>query len=353
MKSLLLLLISVCLSSAFVDTTPPKYVVNLDLPPTERWAHVVKNYIDLYPIMEKEFYKILPKAVVEFAEKIVGILDEFLPVPYADEVRGIAKYTNSTVGETLVGNLAYDFTAFHHKDKSDSEACTSIVAVASNGMLFHGRNLDYSFHDLLRNFTVVIDFQKGGHTIFTGTTFAGYIGVLTGMRQNGISISLNERNTGDWWENILAAMATRLHGLAGILIRDTLTDQSMDYSKALETLSTKSMIAPCYIILGGSIPSEAAVITRNRLSAVDIWHINNTDTWYILETNYDHWNSPPKSDNRRDPAIEAMNKIGKDHINMHTLYQVLSTPPILNNNTAYTTIMSTHHGLYYTMIRHP
>ncbi len=72
----------------------------------------------------------------------------------------------------------------------------------------------------------------------------------------------------------------------------------------------------------------------------------------VLETNYDHWKATPTTDDRRHPAIKSLDNIGHVHLNMHTLYSVLSTPPVLNNHTTYTTIMSVKSpGVYYTMIR--
>ena len=340
---------------SFHDEQPPRYIVNLDSPPAERWGHIVSRYSAIYPIIEEVIYKIVPKPVVDLITDVVAKLDYYIPAPYADEIRGVAKYTNSTVGDTLLGNLAYDFTAFKKKGKNDKGACTSIIAIAENGTLFHGRNLDYNLNDLLRNLTIVVDYQRNGTTIYTGTTFAGYVGILTGMRVGGVSISLNERNTGKWWENFVSAAKTRLQGLIGMAIRDTLEDTSIDYATAVQVLSTRELIAPCYLIVGGVKPNEAVVITRDRLKAVDVWHINNgtrTGNWYILETNYDHWKAPPPDDDRRGPAISALAGVGRGSLNMHTLYSVLSTPPILNNGTTYTTIMTVH-GLYYTMTRHP
>jgi hypothetical protein len=40
----------------------------------------------------------------------------------------------------------------------------------------------------LRNITVQVDFQRGGRTVYTTTTFAGYIGALSGMRPGAFSI---------------------------------------------------------------------------------------------------------------------------------------------------------------------
>jgi hypothetical protein len=48
----------------------------------------------------------------------------------------------------------------------------------------------------------------------------------------------------------------------------------------------------------------------------------------------------PQNDDRRDPANALMEAIGEASINVDTLFKVLSTPPILNEQTCYTATMS-------------
>eukprot|EP00731_Ephydatia_muelleri_P018085 Em0011g125a len=60
-----------------------------------------------------------------------------------------------------------------------------VVAEALNGTIYHGRNMDYDFTDALRNLTVVIDYQQGGKTLYTGTTFVGMVGMLSAQRPYG------------------------------------------------------------------------------------------------------------------------------------------------------------------------
>jgi hypothetical protein len=45
--------------------------------------------------------------------------------------------------------------------------------------------------------TVELDFQRGGRTVFLGTTWAGYVGILTGVRPGAYSVSVNFRVVGD------------------------------------------------------------------------------------------------------------------------------------------------------------
>ena len=352
---LVLLMAIFCFVSGEKDIIVPNYVVDLDQPPKERWAHVIADFASLYPQLMKELYSIIPKWLVNIVTEVTERLDDYIPPPYADEIRGIAMAANATTGETLLGNMAYDFTAFHHKKKGQG-ACTSILAFDSNGTLYHGRNLDYAFKDLLRNFTITVEFHRNGHLLFKGTTFAGLVGVITGVRPNGISITLDERDTGQWWENVLMALKTGFKGFVGFILRDTLADDTIgaSYKAVLAHFSTTPMIAPCYIILGGVSPTEAAVITRDRWKAEDVWTINVTMQWFLVETNYDHWKPAPKNDDRRDVAINSLESVGQNGINAESMYQILSIPPVLSNSTSYTVVMSAGRpDIYKAVKRYP
>lgn len=98
---------------------------------------------------------------------------------------------------------------------------------------------------------------------------------------------------------------------------------------------------------------EGAVITRNETDAVNVWMLADSEyEWYLVETNYDHWTPAPTSDDRRDAAIKAMSQTGQNNMTAQTMYDVLSTNLVLNNNTLFTTIMSASNAtLYRTEVR--
>jgi acid ceramidase len=67
-----------------------------------------------------------------------------------------------------------------------------------HGQLLHGRNLDYGtdfgtdnvthqyiFTELLQNMTINVNFMRNGTSLFKGTTYAGYAGVLNGVKGTG------------------------------------------------------------------------------------------------------------------------------------------------------------------------
>ena len=48
---------------------------------------------------------------------------------------------------------------------------------------------------ILKELTIQINFKRRDKTVFTGTTWVGYIGVLTGMKARAFSVSINYRQT--------------------------------------------------------------------------------------------------------------------------------------------------------------
>ena len=39
------------------------------------------------------------------------------------------------------------------------------------------------------------------NNVYKGTTFAGYVGLMTGMKPDKYTVSLDQQNKGDWQEN--------------------------------------------------------------------------------------------------------------------------------------------------------
>ncbi|KAM6220927.1 N-acylethanolamine-hydrolyzing acid amidase [Rhynchocyon petersi] len=342
---LLLLLASVQGSAGSLSPprVPPRFNVSLDAAPELRWLAVLRHYDLNYlrSAVARIITERVPKWVHEWIVTIVEKLEFSLPKPFTDEIRGICDALNLDFADCLVINLAYEYTAF----------CTSIVAQDSRGHIYHGRNLDYSYGSILRNLTVDVQFIKNGQIAFTGTTFVGYVGLWTGQSPHKFTISGDERAQGWWWENLIAALFQK-HIPASWLIRSTL-NESEDFEEAALKLAKTPLIADVYFVIGGVSPQEGLVITRNRNGPADIWALEPLHgEWFRVETNYDHWKPAPKKDDRRTPAIKALNATGQANLSLETLFQVLSIVPVYNNNTIYTTVMSAAYpDKYMTRIR--
>lgn len=319
----------------------PTFIVNLDEDPNTRWTHVIQPFQnDFVPIMQW-VDSLIPSWLQSILVPFLAKIDQSLPGEYGAELRGVAAGANITLGKIVALNLIYDFTAY----------CTSIVAQRSNGTIYHARNLDYDIPGL-RNITIQVHFQQGGVTQYKCTTFAGYVGCLTGVRPSAFSLTIDERDVPG--QSILDNILAVFHGghSLGFLLRDTLAT-STDFSSALSVLSQDYLLAPCYIIMAGVNAGEGAVITRDRNQTRDLWMIDTTttDRWWLVETNYDHWEPPPPNDDRRDPANKAMAAVGPDAVNTTAMYQVLSIPPVLNSATQYTSMLVPEWGYMNTYIR--
>ena len=109
---------------------------------------------------------------------------------------------------------------------------------------------------------------------YTGVTFAGQVGLLTAQLQNAFTVSIDERDQGFLWENIFQALIEKAIPIT-FLIRTVVSTPGMNFDLAVKVLSQKPLIADCYLIIGGVDAGQGAVITRNRLSAADVWLLSN------------------------------------------------------------------------------
>lgn len=106
------------------------------------------------------------------------------------------------------------------------------------------------------------------------------------------------------------------------------------YAEAVNLMSKSELIAPAYFIIGGVAPSQATVLTRNQSSLIDAWTLNPSsarfDSWFLIETNYDHWTQPPANDDRRDPGIKYMQGKTQKNMGYEALADVMSSQPVCN-----------------------
>ncbi|XP_065884500.1 acid ceramidase-like [Dysidea avara] len=337
----------------------PWYVINLDQPPDQRWDTLTLAKTTEMKAMIGEIKRlasiILNGSLIPLIDHDLAPLVDELPFPFGDEIKGIAKTSNIPLGEIVLYNIFYEiFTV-----------CTSIVARDENGKMFHARNLDFGLFmgwdisndtwaltELLRPLVVNLNFQQNGMTVFKTVNFAGYIGVLSGIKPGVFTLTMNERFTvdGGYIGLLEWVLGKRSGHWMSFLTRNTLSNAD-SFSEAVNMLANTEMLAPAYFILGGV--AEGAVITRAIEKSLDIWRLSPTnDTWFLLETNYDHWKPAPVIDDRRTPGINCMNHMGQQELSLAGLFNVLSTRPVLNKLTTYTALMQVDEGYLESYLRY-
>lgn len=354
----------------------PKAVINLDLAPADRWTALATEYKADIGNMVSEFVDHLAKfpgnkweEFLTYCEVNQNMLLDRMPNGYGDEIRGIQKATDLPMSSLLAFNLGYELMGF----------CTSVVAQDTSGHMFHSRNLDFGLFlgsnfssgpnenfqwtntELLRHTTVFTDFTRNGEVLYSSVSYVGYVGLLTGLRKDGVTVSVDTRFD-DNYDSFLKAWLQDSTDTASLLsqaLRSQIEDDVVgtDFETYVSTLGSTRLVGPAYAIIGGPNKGQGLVLTiqPNATEPVDTWRITDSDglpaeaapsdKFYVLQTNYDHWEQAPKIDDRQTAAFDCMdNVITATGVSKDSMYSVLAAMPNRNRLTTYTAVMDCAEG---------
>jgi len=349
----------------------PKAIVNLDLAPIDRWTELATQYKTQINNMVNEFVDHIKKFPGRKWENFLHYIEvnqkqllDRMPNHYGDEIKGIQQVTGLPMSSLLAFNLGYEIMGF----------CTSVTAQDISGHMYHGRNLDFGLFlgyntssgpnenfqwtntDLLRQMTVIVDFTRNGQVLYSTVSYVGYVGLLTGVRKGGVTVTVDTRFD-DNFDKFLKAWIQDPSDTASLLsqaLRSQIEDDTIgtNFETYWATLGATRLVGPAYAIIGGPLAGQGIVltITPNSTVPVDTWRITDSDglpstasvedKFYVLQTNYDHWEAPPKIDDRETAAYDCMdNVITKNGVSKESLYNLLAAMPTRNRLTTYTAIM--------------
>jgi hypothetical protein len=129
-----------------------------------------------------------PKRVIR---GIVARQRKFVPERFFDEMRGIADGAGMDVQDIIIANFIPEL--FHCSGFAISGSATK------GGTLYHGRILDYGCDWKLQEHAVLTVAQPRGKIPFVNVTYAGFVGSVTGMNAERVSIGeMGGRGMGHW-----------------------------------------------------------------------------------------------------------------------------------------------------------
>lgn len=338
------------------------YVVDLDKAPKDRWTDLGKNAIFANYKQDLTNYigAYIPKAVLPLVSDITRGLRYSFYSDYADEMTGLAEALGITIGDTVLVNLIYQVEGLGSTCAARNTTgpcppktagpglCTGVVASGANGEVWQGRNLDWNLNADLLKYTLRVDYQRNGTTVFTGVQLAGMVGVLHGVRAGAFSVQMNARDKGgNVLENlgeVVLGVKTPTHVLRHAF------ETAGDFESAVNVLSSTHIVNPAYFIVAGAQDRQGAIVTRDRKGAIDTWHlfekpakdtkgINLQPDWLRLQTNYDHWEAVPDYDNRRGPGVTNAQTFCNGTADASCVKKVMTTWPTQNHHTDITSIM--------------
>ncbi|WP_196893459.1 C45 family peptidase [Aureivirga marina] len=287
-------------------------IINLDLPANERWLFLEKY--------KQEIEDLIECYLADFtgAEFLFDEIDSYkktiISSEYLEEISSIASFTKFTENEILIANLYYDILKFYF-------GCTAF-AVENNDTVFHARNLDWhTENDLLSKHSRVFEFQKNGETIFKSIGWVGFIGVLSGIKANRFSITLNA---------VLSKDSPEIAKPITFLLRDVLTNCN-SFSEAEELLRNTTIICDCLLLLSGTNSEEKIVIERTpkraEIRKPEENHIIVTNDYKKLEnTNLSHNLLQETSCGRYNKTNELLNQ--KSPENLEDCISILKNPDV-------------------------
>jgi len=249
----------------------PSFVVDLRRPPEDRWSDVIAHFREPMERVFKQMSKEILETVGSVGEVMMRPLTALaFPSQIKAEVCGIAKACGVLCNVLRIIQIAYELHA----------ACTSVAAMLPGGpRLF--RTMDWDLK-LLQKLSATFHFIGGGLN-FTATSWAGYVGVLTGVRAagpdwDGLALSVNFRRKVQEPLSIRVILEkvknlVTLGEPVGFILRRVLGGKDYAMHKAaMVALQEQPVVAPVYFTVMGVRPSVEKLL---RLYAED------------YDTNYD------------------------------------------------------------------
>ncbi|KAI9802544.1 MAG: hypothetical protein M1833_001616 [Piccolia ochrophora] len=199
----------------------PIYTIDLSLRPSERYVDIARDFASqircVTPLFDEIISTLRPRPPVRPVKALARLfLRRLHSAEETEELRGISRTAGVDMYLLVAFNTFLDALM----------GCTSGgVRVRSEGgdgeeesRMLHFRTLDWGM-DQLRSLVVLLQFvrEKGGPVVARSVTYAGYVGCLTGVRQN-LSLSLNFRPNHNPTPNVpLSTLRLSAHNLLVIL----------------------------------------------------------------------------------------------------------------------------------------
>lgn len=168
--------------------------------------HIRENMHYLFEVKAKdaklEFFgvKLNPKQLISM---IVETQRPHIPARFLEEMEGLAAGAECDADDVIVANFIPEL--FH---------CSGFALMNSatkDGTLYHGRILDYSTDWKLQEHAVLIVAEPEGRIPFANVTYAGFVGSVTGLNAEHVSVGeMGGRGIGHWDGTPMAFLVRRV-----------------------------------------------------------------------------------------------------------------------------------------------
>jgi len=182
---------------------------------------------------------------------IVEVQRPYVPAKYWDEMRGLADGAGLKVEEVQLGNFIPEL--FHCSGFAVMNAATA------GGTLYHGRVLDYGIDLRLQEHAVLIVAEPTGGIPFVNVSYAGFIGSVTGMNAQHVSIGeMGGRGLGAWQGTPMS-----------LLVREVLETAS-DLDAGVEVFRSHKRTCEYYYVIADGKTNRAIGLAATPENLADV-----------------------------------------------------------------------------------
>lgn len=334
----------------------PRFVVDLDEAPEERWKDVILYYKQMGvleamarwnpagPHMSHGDEQAWLEAVRPLVDdEIMGEIDGW--VKYAGDV-------NVTRDSMILSQFAYE--------QNSPAFCSGILAAMPNGTVVHGRNMDYNLMIMVNgrplgwpDITVEVTFIRGGRPLMTSVTWPGLLGFHTAMRlDGGWTFEQQTRRLGD--DMRLNLGAARRGGQGFLLLARRTMERVPDFEAALRALWTANVMSPQYFVMAGPGPYQGAVLTmdrggRHEPDSPPLLRLSEKkNRWHLVQTNDDHFHPP--ADYRRPLQERKLSAAVQTEVSTEWMTEQMRGFPLNDPATVFSWVAVPGTGYYQTIL---
>jgi hypothetical protein len=171
---------------------PETYVIDLDAAPRKRYQEIGKHFREQLQELVYYFDEILTFRRFSYAVRFLArqILRKVHDAEEQQEIDGLVEATG------IPNYLFVAFNSFLDIMMGCTSGAVKLTQPERNfsdnsqespeTKMLHFRNLDWEM-DELRALLIHVRYQRGGETVATAITYAGYVGCLTGVRYECLS----------------------------------------------------------------------------------------------------------------------------------------------------------------------
>jgi hypothetical protein len=196
---------------------------------------ILVDNADNVKLVEYGALKVTPRTAINM---IVALQQPYVAPRFFEEMDGLAAGSGQDVADVRAGNFIPEL--FHCSGFALAKSATK------NGNMLHGRVLDYAIDWGLQDHAVVIVYEPEGRLPWVNISYAGFIGSVTGMNAEHVSVGeMGGKGLGHWNGRPMA-----------LLVRDALeTAKSLD--EAIATFRDGPRTCQYYYVVADGETNEA------------------------------------------------------------------------------------------------